>query len=147
MLNMHLRFSQQQQTPQPPPAPPGWRSPHFQPVPDSTPWQPLSNLIPWPSGSTSQIFRTVIKLPQLMQMYLGAELDIDAPDVESVFARSPFVWERPAKIDSAVSRKEETVLFDPKDEDSGEGANGDERSVKDARSSTPASNEPSPSPI
>ncbi|KAG8940492.1 hypothetical protein FRC04_005229 [Tulasnella sp. 424] len=133
---MHLRFSQQQQTPQPQPAPRGWRAhdpnptpltardapmtqpPHSQPVPDPTPSQLLSNLIPWSSGSTSQIFRTVIKLPQLMQMYLGAELDIDAPDVESVFAP---LWdideERLVEIDRMVPRREETVLFDPKDED------------------------------
>ncbi|KAG9050003.1 hypothetical protein FS837_008183 [Tulasnella sp. UAMH 9824] len=107
-----------QQTPQPQPAPGGWRaydpnpttptspgtpmtcyaslglpaelvpptpSPYPQPAPDPTPTQLLSNLIPWSSGSTSQIFRTVIKRPQLMQMYLNDELHTNAPDVEKQF--------------------------------------------------------------
>lgn len=60
-------------------------SPYPQPAPDPTPTQLLSNLIPWSSGSTSQIFRTVIKRPQLMQMYLNDELHTNAPDVEKQF--------------------------------------------------------------
>ncbi|KAG8903039.1 hypothetical protein FRB99_003809 [Tulasnella sp. 403] len=59
--------------------------PYSQPAPVPTPTQRLSNLIPWSSGSTSQIFRTVIKRPALVQMYLNDELHTNAPDVENQF--------------------------------------------------------------
>lgn len=53
---------------------------------------------------------------------------------------------RLVEIDQTVPRKEETVLFDPKDEDV-EGVNADESSVEDAGSSIPASKDPSSSSI
>ncbi|KAG9002729.1 hypothetical protein FRB94_003649 [Tulasnella sp. JGI-2019a] len=64
-------------TPAPAPYPP--------PVPTPAPAERIAGLVPWASGSTSQIFKTIIKRPQLVQMYLNDQLHTNAPDVENQF--------------------------------------------------------------
>lgn len=60
-------------------------SPYPQPAPVPTPSQKLAGLTPWSAGSTSQIFKTVIKRPQLVQIYMNDQLHTNAPDVENQF--------------------------------------------------------------
>ncbi|KAG8979199.1 hypothetical protein FRB90_008195, partial [Tulasnella sp. 427] len=56
--------------------------------------------------------------------------------------------ERLIEIDQAVQKKEETVLFDAKDEDEDEGADADdESSVEDAGSASPSPGDPASSPL
>ncbi|KAG8856311.1 hypothetical protein FRB96_006462 [Tulasnella sp. 330] len=64
-------------TPSPTPYPP--------PVPIPAPAERIAGLVPWASGSTSQIYKTIIKRPQLVQMYVNDQLHTNAPDVENQF--------------------------------------------------------------
>ncbi|KAG8969957.1 hypothetical protein FRC03_012410 [Tulasnella sp. 419] len=57
-------------------------SPYPPPAPVPDPNQRLASVVPVSAGSTSTIFRTVIKRPAVVQLYLNDELHSNAPDVE-----------------------------------------------------------------
>lgn len=69
----------------PPPSPSPFTS-HPQPAfPFPAPQNPTARLLPFASGSTSEIFKCIVKKPDIVQMEINGEVQTNAPDVLAQF--------------------------------------------------------------